>query len=143
MKRKYILCLAVFFMSVRQSQSQPDARDYKTQPLWISMIDNPSTNYYEAVKAYSIYWAHHTKPVNREELMREGAKKVQEYEQKHQSELADQAVKALVEEQEMTYQCKRFEQWKRDVLPFVQNDGRILNEEERLRMYQQNNSSEK
>ena len=31
------------------------------------MIDNPSTNYYEAIKAYDSYWENHVKPLNGEE----------------------------------------------------------------------------
>ena len=41
--------------------------------------------------------------------------------------------------QEMIWQCKRFEEWQRDVKPFVQNDGRILTPSERKVMEEERN----
>lgn len=40
-------------------------------------------------------------------------------------------------QQEMIYQCKRFEEWQRDVFAWVQEDGNILTIEQRQKMYEQ------
>lgn len=40
-------------------------------------------------------------------------------------------------QQEMIYQCKRFEEWQRDVFAWVQEDGSILTIEQRQKMYEQ------
>ena len=37
----------------------------------------------------------------------------------------------------LQYHYKRFKQWKKDVLPFVQEDGRILSNEERMAIWEQ------
>jgi hypothetical protein len=38
---------------------------------------------------------------------------------------------------QLKYQCKRFENWRQEVLPFVQEDGRILTQEERIAIWKQ------
>jgi hypothetical protein len=44
-------------------------------------------------------------------------------------------IKAREEYEQMKYHVKRFERWKKDVLPFVQEDGRILTDEERMEIW--------
>ena len=50
-------------------------------------------------------------------------------ERKHRKEKKPgcRSTKTNGRERPMIYQCKRFENWKQEVLPFVQEDGRILN----------------
>lgn len=119
------------------------------------MMNDPNTNFYEAVKAYETYWQYHVKPNPESEEMEQAAqpssekmtdkekKKLEsenrdrERERKAESKkkLSEQDLLKLEEIREMTYQCKRFEDWMREVKPFVQNDGRILTAEERMEIY--------
>jgi hypothetical protein len=42
-----------------QNSSDQSTTDYTNYPVWIKMMDDPKTNYYEANKAYDEYWKHH------------------------------------------------------------------------------------
>ena len=109
-------------------------------PVWIKMMDDPKTNYYEAVKAYDEYWKHHVKPAGEEEELSESS--ISAGERKRESKKAERKGAKIIltteeiriknEEETMKYQVKRFEQWMREVKPFVQEDGRILTDEERM-----------
>jgi len=99
-------------------------------------MDDPNTNYYEALKAYDMYWKNHKQPVDEEELMNQGKEKVgEEEEEKDKEERLTPAEKE--EQNRMRYQSKRFERWKQEVFPFVQTDGHILTDQERLKIWNQ------
>lgn len=132
----FILC---FVLRGNSQAVQSATSDYANSPVWISMIDKPETNYYEAIKAYEAYWKVHVKPVNSEEeeegFINEPAneREREKEERKHRKEKKPDAaqLKQMEERDRMIYQCKRFENWKQEVLPFVQEDGRILTMQER------------
>jgi len=138
-----IFFMAVFACQPAYSQnsgvkSQPD---YKNDPVWIKMMDDPNVNYYEAVKAYETYWSGREKPGEEEEMMAEGTDKVKKREiEKEQRERERESsgkngLKIRLEREDMTYQVKRFENWMHEVKPFVQEDGRILSEEDKHRIW--------
>jgi hypothetical protein len=156
--RTISLFAIVIFFSFSKVNVQAQSADYKNSPEWIKMIDDPNANYFEAIKAYETYWKYHEKPKNEEEEMEEMAQmnysekmteeekekiekahREKEEEMKHDQNktLTEAEMKALAEKQEMTYQCKRFENWIHEVKPFVQEDGRILSQEERMKIYNQ------
>jgi hypothetical protein len=100
--------------------------NWRADATWVKMIDDPNVNYYDALKTYNEYWKTHPKPVAQEddkaELDKSGeeptARPVPTREEK-------------IYEDEMTYQIKRFETWMREEKPFVQENGRILTQQER------------
>ena len=57
--------------------------------------------------------------------------------------LSKDELKAMEEKNYMILQIKRFENWKREVAPFVQEDGRILSLEERAEIWNKQQSKEK
>lgn len=150
------LCLALFISVYTNSVAQQNSPDYKNNPEWIKMIDNPDANYFEAIKAYETYWMYHEKPENEEETFKENEElmesekmnsnemeELQRRKKEKEDEINADSKKVLTEEdrrqleekREMTYHCKRFENWIREVKPYVQNDGRILTMEERMEIY--------
>ena len=44
--------------------------------------------------------------------------------------------KELVARELLSYQAKRFRNWKKEMMPFVQEDGRILSNEERILIWE-------
>jgi hypothetical protein len=133
--------LTVFlFFSVSHVRAQTD---YANNPVWIKMMDDSTTNYYEAQKAFDEYWKHHVKPAGEEEEMAEGEKNSNEREREVRREIKKDWKKTVTEEDlkrqnenvQMKYQVKRFEQWTREVKPFVQEDGRILTSGERMEIW--------
>lgn len=132
-----VVMFVFFFFTVKAQDKKSAAKitDYKNQPVWISMMDDPNVNYYEAMKAFEMYWEGKIEPEEESELINEGhittaqadsMKKVRsEWTQAQRNEY-----------EQIKYQFKRFKDWKRTVFPFVQNDGRILSEQERLEIWQ-------
>jgi hypothetical protein len=108
------------------------------------MIDNPSTNYFEAIKAFDEYWKHHIKPMDEEEVMFE---EMNETEKLHYAVLVKHLETMTPAERRefdrLKYHYKRFKQWKLAVFTYVQEDGRILSDEERLRIWQDQQNSNK
>lgn len=150
-----ILCVSIAEKGKAQAVK---SSDYQNNPAWVQMMSDPNVNYYEAVKAYEDYWKGKPKPNNEEEEMEMMAqrnhstkmtekdkKKLEKEEHEHEREMERESKRKLTEDdlkqlewkREMTYQCKRFEDWMRTVKPYVQNDGRILSEEERMKIYEQ------
>ncbi len=156
---KHLLLLNILFVSISGKLDAQAAKssDYQNNPSWVQMMSNPHVNYYEAVKAYNDYWKGKPKPNDEAEEMEMMAernhpskmtakeKKKFEMEEREHKREGDQSRKKLTEDdlkqlewkREMTYQCKRFEDWMQTVKPYVQNDGRILSEEERMKIYEQ------
>ncbi|MBL0053264.1 MAG: hypothetical protein IPP29_18050 [Bacteroidetes bacterium] len=148
---KYFFGILVCLCSINFALAQTKVKTYAQQPLWIQMIDNPSTNYFEAVKAYETYWQNHEKPVDLEEEMGPISERVNEKSdvEKKEHKRVEKAFAKMNKrqqkkfakqqqwQQEMIYQCKRFEEWQRDVFAWVQEDGSILTIEQRQKMYEQ------
>ena len=100
--------------------------NYVKHPYWIDMMSDPNANYFETVKAFEAFWGKRVQP-SEEGEMGEGGEEEKERESK----------KALLEKDGINYrlECKRFRQWKRNVEPYVQPDGRILSAEEQLEIW--------
>jgi hypothetical protein len=132
--------------------------DYQNNPAWVQMMSDPNVNYFEAIKAYEDYWRGKEQPEEEEEQMemmssrnytgkmtdaerKKQEEEIREYELKlkrnSEKKLSEADLLKLEWKREMGYQCKRFKDWKASVKPYVQNDGRILNEEERMKIYNQ------
>lgn len=109
--------------------------DYKNQPVWISMMADPKVNYFEAVKAFEMYWEGKIEPEEEYELINEGHITTAQGDSLRKARMEwTQAQRN--EYEQMKYQFKRFKDWKRTVQPFVQSDGRILSEQERLEIWE-------
>ena len=148
---KWFLILLCSLPVAQLSYAQQRTIDYTKEPVWIKMMDDPKTNYYEAVKAFEEYWKHHEMPVDEEELMGEENKSMKEIEKEKERERkkekekswSEDDLKKQGEKEEMKYQVKRFKQWVREVKPFVQEDGRILSEEERMKSWKKQQDERK
>jgi hypothetical protein len=133
-------CLFSLLALHAQNSDNKSIGSISDNPQWIKMMDDPKTNYYEAVKTYEEYWKHHVKPAGEEEEMKEGEKSAGERKRESKRDekkgakiiLTTEELKIKNEEETMKYQVKRFEQWMREVKPFVQEDGRILTDRERM-----------
>jgi hypothetical protein len=136
--RVYFITLSLLLVLGANTNAQKaidSLPDYSKEALWIGMIDNPRTNYYEAIKAYDTYFKYHKKPKD-EDDSRAGAKE----NSKDGDEDDDDYLKSLSVEElnnyaQMKYQVKRFENWIREMKPFVQEDGRLLTDEERIAIW--------
>ncbi len=136
-----ILFMLLFKCIPASSQDKGNAvkTDYKQTPAWIKMMDDPQVNYFEAVKAFELYWEGKTEPEEESELINEGHINTAQADSLRIAR-AEWTQVQRNEYELLKYQFKRFKDWKRSVFPFVQSDGRILSEQERLEIWQKQQS---
>ena len=136
MKQIYLLvigcCCCVLVAKAQQVTVYTD-KEYSKNPLWISMIKDTAVNFFEAEKAYKLYFRHHTKPEGEQEDIGEHEKR-----EKHPSKREQ---REMQRENRMRMDVKRYEHWRDMVLPYVQPDGRILTPTERIQIWQQQRST--
>lgn len=123
-----ILLLPVCFLTAIASFAQNNKhteKDYIKYPLWISMMQDTLANYFEVEKAYTLYWQHHEKPVSEDE-----------FEGKRDKDKGEENGKVTLEEirkkNNMAVALKAYKLWHMQMLPFVQDDGRILTPTEQI-----------
>ncbi len=135
--RIFLFCITlmgVFFANAQEIKYNTE--DYNKIPVWIKMIDDTSTNYFEALKAYDVYWVGKLKPQEEEDAINEyGSKSEEKKHELYERKLSKMTPSERVEFDRMKYECKRFDNWKREVRQFVQEDGKILTYHERLEIW--------
>jgi hypothetical protein len=104
-----IMLLLLFGASFATAQSSKE-------PIWYTMMQDSNVNYYDAVRAYDVYWKGKMPPPNKE---------------LRHSEAYQAYFKTLTPEEKIEYDricwlSKAFRNWKRDVSAWVQPDGHIL-----------------
>ncbi len=130
------LCITVLFLGclkVSMAQKAYKAADYKKHPYWIEMMKDPQVNYFEAVKAYELFWQDKPKPIEEDDILGQDKKADDKY-------VSRREVRERRKEKEIREKygldCKKFEHWKMQVKPYVQEDGHILSKEEQLRLWE-------
>jgi hypothetical protein len=91
---------------------------------WVQMMDDPNTNYFDAVENFENFWKGKVLPKTEEEKFGEANEEVK----KEKEELRSQDMPAV----KYFFEYKKFKHWQKDVLPYVQPNGRILTIEERM-----------
>lgn len=92
---------------------------YRVKPIWIDMMNNPNTNYYEACKAFRLFWEGKVVPSETEgEAMDIGKKE----------NIEGKGNKAIPQESEKyVYEYKCFKNWERVTKNMIDVEtGRIL-----------------
>lgn len=105
----------------------------KPLPSWVAMMEDPKVNYYEALEAFNTFWKNIPKPVEAMELDEEAEK---------ERILLTAYLKTLNTAErnyydQLAYHFKRFKKWRQENRAFVQEDGSILTEEERMAIWYQ------
>jgi hypothetical protein len=137
MKYVITICFCLSLISGALAQTTQLSSADKT-PAWVRMIDDPNTNYYSAVREFDAFWKGRDLPIEEEEVLNEeltGREK-----REHKKEVRKLGKMTPAERQQydyLVYQYKRFMNWKREVFPFVQEDGRILSHQEREAIWEQ------
>lgn len=127
MKFKKNLSAVLFLLLLCFFQNAEAQELAEETPAWIKMMDDPNVNYYTAVETFNNYWKNKEKPTEEKEIFKERRSKVKEYKNKRTLQYA--------------LEYKRFLKWQKKILPFVQEDGRILTKEERLEIWEKEKKS--
>lgn len=108
-------------------------RYYKKSAEWLQMMDDPSSNYFQTLRAFELYWEKNDKPLKRDAILSE--EHVESRENKRFVKRLFRKEKQM--DQSVVEGYKRFEFWKMEVEPYVQEDGRILTKDEQLEIWKQ------
>ncbi len=127
----FIVCILVFIRLSAQPKVFSD-KDYTKNPLWIEMIKDTTTNFFEVEKAYKLYFSVHKKPAGEHEIIGEKDKNDKFPTKKER--------KKLEQENKMRIEVKKYEHWHDMMLPYVQQNGHILTPSERLKIWAQQKS---
>lgn len=127
-----VICISLFSFSSLSAQQ-------KNLPSWVAMIDNPNVNYFEALKTFNEFWKGKIKPIEEMDIkdMEQLTAEEKEIRKNYFKNLSQQE---RIEFDVLQYHYKRFKQWKKEVLQFVQEDGRILTMEERISIWEKQQS---
>ena len=117
-----LLCLIANHSSMSQNKNEP------AKPSWISMMDDPNVNYFDAVKNFNNYWKTREKPVEEGEMFESVGDKAKE------EAISRRKARQRANEPAQLYafEYKRFIWWMREMEPFVQPDGSIKGMNERI-----------
>jgi len=117
--------------SAQNTVLSKDKINYKKYPYWIQMMEDPKVNYFEALKAFDEFWEDREEPEEQEEEQH-NKKEGSIFKRLFTSEKKEKA-----ESYQYVIQYKKFKQWKRDALPYVQSDGSILSKEEQMKIWEE------
>ncbi len=117
------------------SQTTSKRINYSKHPYWIEMMNDPKANYFETIKAYEQFWQNKKIPLEEDDIIGQTKKEPTKnnflYKWfKSKEEREEEEIKKY------SFDIKKFKHWKLKVTPFVQEDGTILDADERLKLWQ-------
>lgn len=136
MIRKLLLvCFGAISIAATAQTDVNKEKLYAKQPLWIDMMEDEKSNFFEVEKAYKIYWEHHEEPEGEHDVIGEYQER-----EKIPSRRKQRKIEA---ESKMRMAIKKYNWWHEQTLPYVQGDGRILTTDERLKIWEANKKQNK
>ena len=117
------------------SQTTSKRINYSKHPYWIEMMNDSKANYFETIKAYEQFWQNKKIPLEEDDIIGQTKKEPTKnnflYKWfKSKEEREEEEIKKY------SFDIKKFKHWKLKVTPFVQEDGTILDADERLKLWQ-------
>ncbi len=105
---KYLLIIIISFLTTNLfAQSQ---KEYEKYPYWVAMINDSTTNYFEAEKAFETWWSIRPIPVEEDEILGDP----EEFNKKEgffDRLFTTKKEKRAKESQEYAFEYKAFKQW--------------------------------
>ena len=141
----FVFALTVF-TAFPQTKNHFTKKEMKKNPVWIEMITDEHVNYFEALKAFELYFTAHKFPVMEEEEMARNEKLKErilkseaKYKKKKRKEIIEpnESEKEKHEEVKLAFEVKRFEHWEMQTRPFVKEDGTIMSAEEQMKVWKE------
>ena len=113
---------------------------YAEFPLWIEMMEDTLTNYFEAQKAFETYWKSRPLPVEEEDIIGHTAWKAEDRKSWLQKIFTTKKERKEQESELLAFQFKKFKNWERAMQPYVQDDGSILTPTQRIAIWREHHS---
>lgn len=129
--RNFYITLGCVLLSLCANAQSPKytEKDYAREPLWIAMLDDTTANYFEVEKAFNTYFKHNDLPASEHDM-------IGEYKAREKTPSKKKQIK-VEQDSYLRRQVKKYHRWHEKMLPYVQDDGRILTPTERLAIWQQ------
>ncbi len=132
---KFVFSLFGVFLLTHAFTQTPGDKMLQKEPYWIVMINDSTTNYFEAVHAFNQYWSVRPAPIEEDAILSEGE------EHANKEGFFDRLIitkeeKAEMESQKYAFEYKRFKQWQLRVEPWVREDGSIASPSEQLHIWE-------
>lgn len=119
-----------------QAQTIYNEAEFKSTPVWVKMMDDENVNYFQAVLAYETFWKDRIKPEGDDDFT-EGhqSKKEKREHEKFEKQLRKMNPAERNAYDQLVYQNKRFEDWMHQAKPYVQENGHLLTQQERVELW--------
>ncbi len=134
------------FAAFPQVKNHFTKKEMKKNPVWVGMIKDEHVNYFEALKAFELYFTAHKFPVMEEEEMGRNEKLKErilkseaKYKKKKRKEVIEPNAleKEKHEQTKLAFEVKRFNHWEMQTRPFVKEDGSIMSAEEQMKVWKE------
>lgn len=129
MKFIFLLCLFGLQVSFLQAQTISSSQ-YREHPYWISMMEDPTSNYYETVKAFDMYWENRERPSEESEIFA-----LSELEKASFTHEIKESSFSTLSQRDIALAYKKFNYWQIKVSSNINSDGHILTPEERIQRW--------
>lgn len=135
-KVRVLVVLLLLFIGVVQAQNKPRKVNYRKEPVWIQMMDDPKANFFETVKAFRLYYKERPLPKEPNEIEGEDdfEKQVgleeENGEKKSKREIEREARRADPRDIVYAAEVRAFRSWFYSIKPWVRADGSIIGKEE-------------
>lgn len=131
---RYVLLVALLLSGIA-SPAQQHARQSTKAPDWITMMDDPNVNFFVIEKSFNDYWKGKELPVEEDEIL--DVKNNSERKRGFLGLFKRKESEERKEGQQYAFEYKKYQWWRRQVLPYVQPDGTILSKDQQIRIWQQ------
>ncbi len=126
------------------AQQQTAKQAPAPEPAWIKMMDDPNVNFFEIDKNFNDYWKGRELPVEEDEILdvKNNSERKRGFlglfrRKEKENEAEREKEKEKKTTQQYAFEYKKYLWWRRQVLPYVQPDGRILSSQEQVNIWQQ------
>jgi hypothetical protein len=138
-----LIPLLVILACCTRLQAQQSKSDSANYPRWVKMMDDPNVNFFEIEKEFNDFWQGKVLPIEENEIMNEK----ENSERKRKFFLGTLFKKKADNDKEdgekYAFEYKKYQWWRRQVLPYVQPDGRILSTAEQVEIVSQQRQLQK
>ena len=131
-----LFCL-IALSSAISAQTTHTQKEYERKPLWIDMIKDPAVNYFEAKKAFDLFWKNKPLPTEEDEIIGEKNGTGEKRNSFLKELFKSKKERKEEESQKYAFDYKKFKQWERLAFPYIQADGKILSQDEKLKLWQE------
>ena len=136
-KSSFLFIVFVFICLHAVDAQQANRKDdyTKSTPLWIVMMDDTLTNYFEAQKEFESFWKFRKLPIEEEEIIGHTQLKEEDRRSWISKIFATKKLRKEEESERYAFEYKKFKNWERAMHPYVQDDGSILTPAQRIAIW--------